>query len=311
MRSRRAGGAFVVAALGLVGACTRTRAVDSTNPPAAATPVAAASARIDTTSADSGDATDARAPVLDGGVTSATSWSPPSASRIDGPHEELALDAGRPVYYAMPRARAEERPFRLVGHLHGMCGPPPYACGKWIGAGTDVGIMVCPTGNARCGDAPNGPPSWEAPTWPELVALMDKDLEAAVAKVEAKRPGSVRADGAILTGYSRGAYAAPAIARKHPNRWRYLVLIEANVPLSVDGLERSGVRAVALVAGEQGTEIGGMQKTQSELERAGFPARLFVMRRTGHLYSEDMEYVMHDALAFVLSHEDAPDAALR
>jgi pimeloyl-ACP methyl ester carboxylesterase len=190
-----------------------------------------------------------------------------------------------------------------------MCGPPSYACGTWIGAGTDVGIMVCPTGNARCGESPYSPPSWEAPSWSELVALMDKDLETAVAKVEAKRPGMIRKEGAILTGYSRGAFAAPVIARRHPGRWRHLVLIEANAPLSADGLRRSGVRSVALVAGEQGNEIAGMRKTQEDLERAGFPAQVFVMRRTGHLYSDDMEHVMHDALTYVLAHEDAPPDA--
>jgi hypothetical protein len=236
-------------------------------------------------------------------------WNPPPPIAIDGPHENLSLDAGRPIYYAMPRGASH--PLRLVGHLHGMCGPPPYACGKWIGAGTGVGLMVCPTGNARCGDSPIGPPSWEAPSWLELVAIMDHDLEAAIAKVEAKHRGILRREGAILTGYSRGAYAAPAITRLHPNRWRHLVLIEANVPLSANGLRSAGVRAVALVAGEQGTEIAGMTKTQLELDKAGYPAKLFVMAKTGHLYSEDMEYVMHEALAFVLEHDagDGEDAS--
>jgi len=234
-------------------------------------------------------------------------WSPPPATSIDGPHQDLALDAGRPVYYALPRERP--LPLRLIGHLHGMCGPPPYACGKWIGAGTDVGMMVCPTGNARCGDSPVGPASWEAPTWAELVERMDEDLETSVAKVQGKRPGSIRRDGAVLTGYSRGAYAAPTIARRHPRRWPYLVLIEANVTLSVASLSASGVRAVALVAGELGTELAGMEKTQRELERDGFPSKLIVMRRTGHPYGEDMEYVMHDALAFVLSHEASHEAS--
>lgn len=192
---------------------------------------------------------------------------------------------------------------RLVGHLHGMCGPPSYACGKWIGAGTDIGVMVCPTGNARCGDPVTGPPSWEATSWSELVATMDRDLEASIAKVEAKRAITIREDGAILTGYSRGAYAAPVIARKRPDRWPYLVLIEADVPLSAASLRGAGVRAVALVAGEQGNEIGGMRRTQTSLEASGFRSKLFVMRGTGHLYSDDMEYVMHEALMFVLAGE--------
>jgi len=228
------------------------------------------------------------------------------AERADGPHE-LPLAPGRSIYYARPRAGAP--PWRLVGHLHGICYPPSYSCGTWLGAAIDVGVLVCPTGNARCGDAGIGPPSWEAPTWEELVATMDGDLERSIAKVEARHRGSIRRDGAILTGFSRGAYAAPVIARLHPGRWPFLVLIEANVPLSVASLRKAGVRAVALVAGEVGTEIAGERKTASELAQAGFPVRLFVMPRVAHLYSDDMDRIMADALAFVLAHERDGDAS--
>ena len=54
---------------------------------------------------------------------------------------------------------------------------------------------------------------------------------------------------------------------------------------------------VALVAGEVGTEIAGERKTVEALMQAGFPARLFVMPGVAHLYSENMEQVMADALA--------------
>jgi hypothetical protein len=223
------------------------------------------------------------------------------AERADGPHE-LTLAPGRPVYYARPRTGRP--PWRLVGHLHGICYPPSYSCGRWLGAAVDVGVLVCPTGNAHCGDAGIGPPSWEAPTWEELVTIMDGDLERSIAKVEAKHRGSIRRDGAILTGFSRGAFAAPVIARLHPGRWPFLVLIEANVPLSAASLRKAGVRAVALVAGELGTELAGERKTEAELAKAGFPVRLFVMPRVAHLYSDDMERIMGEAFAFVLAHEN-------
>jgi hypothetical protein len=224
----------------------------------------------------------------------------PLAERVDGPHE-LPLTAERAVYYALPRSG--ERPWRVVGHLHGICYPPSYSCGRWIGAASDLGVLVCPTGNARCGDSGVGPPSWEAPTWEELVTIMDGDLERSIAKVEAKHRGSIRRDGGVLTGFSRGAYAAPVIARMHPGRWPYLVLIEANVPLAAASLRKAGIRAVALVAGEVGTEIAGERKTAAALEADGFPVRLFVMPRVAHLYSDDMEQIMSDALAFVTGHE--------
>jgi pimeloyl-ACP methyl ester carboxylesterase len=141
---------------------------------------------------------------------------------------------------------------------------------------------------------------------------MDTDLERSIAKVEATRPGSIRRDGAVLTGFSRGAYAAPVLARMHPGRWPYLVLIEADVPLSAASLRKSGVRAVALLAGERGTEIAGERKTQLALEQAGFPSRLIVMPGVAHRYPDDMDRCMSEALAFVLSHEhdgDPPPAA--
>jgi alpha/beta superfamily hydrolase len=132
---------------------------------------------------------------------------------------------------------------------------------------------------------------------------MDADLERSIAKVEAKHPGSTTRSGAVLTGFSRGAYAAPVIARRHPKRWPYLVLIEANVSLSATMLRKAGVRAVALLAGELGTELAGERKTEAELTQAGFPARLFVMPRVGHLYPENMDDLMSQALEFVLAHE--------
>jgi hypothetical protein len=190
-----------------------------------------------------------------------------------------------------------------VGHLHGICYPPSYSAGRWLGAAVDVGVLVSPTGNARCGDANLGPPSWEAPSWEELVATMDADLERSVARVETKHPGSIRRSGAILTGFSRGAFAAPVIARMHPGRWPLLVLIEANAPVTAASLRKAGVRAVAWLAGEVGTEIAGERKSDGELTRAGFPSKLFVMPRVAHLYPDEMDELMRQAFEFVLSHE--------
>jgi hypothetical protein len=219
---------------------------------------------------------------------------------VDGPHF-LPLTADRPIYYAFPAGRPS--PWRLVANFHGICGPPVYACGKWIAAGAEVGALVCPTGNARCGDPATGPASWEGPSWGDLVRTMDRDLETSIAKLDAKYPGAVTRDGAILTGYSRGGYAAAVVVGMHPGRWPYLVVIEADAPLSAAALRAAKVRAVALVAGERGTQIAGMKKTEGALTRAGFPAKLFVMKKTGHLYSEDIEDVMRGALAFVVSQE--------
>ena len=286
---------FVAASAG----CASRATVETPSPPPST--VADAALPSSTSPLDAGAIEDAA--IVDAGAPT-LELHPLDKEAIDGPHEEMSLDAGRPVWYALPKREAGAPPLRLVGHLHGVCGGPPYACGKWIGSGTAAGVMVCPTGNAHCGESPYSPPSWEAATWGELVGLMDQALETSIAKVGAKKKGAFTREGAILTGYSRGAYAAPQIARSHPNRWRHLVLIEANVPLSVAGLKAAGVRSVALVAGEQGDQIPGMRKTEAALEGESYPVKLFVMKKTGHPYSADMEDVMAAALTFVLQHDD-------
>ncbi|WP_146653224.1 hypothetical protein [Labilithrix luteola] len=294
-------------------ACTRTTPSDTAHEPGGNAPSTPGRPEIQPSASvlrPSGDTLDPLSTTTKAAPpTSSTRERPRSPSIVDGPHQ-LLLAPERPIYFAFPNAAGAEAGasghLRLIGHLHGMCGAPSYACGKWVGAAVESGFLICPTGNGRCGDSPVGPPSWEAPSWSELVALMDADLEASIAKVAAKYPSGFRRDGAVLTGYSRGAFAAPVIARRHPGRWPYLVLIEANAPLKVAELCKSGVLAVSLVAGEWGTEIEGERKTETELVAAGFPARLFVMPKTGHLYSDDMERVMHDALAFVLANTKTP-----
>jgi hypothetical protein len=235
---------------------------------------------------DSGDASEAR---------------PLSAIAVDGPHH-LKLEGDRLIYYAFPGdGEANPRPWRLVVNIHGTCGGPEYATGSWIHAGVEVGALVAPTGNAHCGSSPLSPPTWEAPSWGELVHDMDADVDRSVAIVKAHHPRSIRQEGAILTGYSRGGYAVPFLAGMRPGRWPLLLIIEADATLDAASLRRARVRGVALVAGELGDQIAGMRKTQEQLVAASFPARLFVMPSTGHLYSTNIEDVMREALGFLVA----------
>lgn len=287
--------------------CARSAA---TEPPAqgAPVPLAASTRKVPSEVASTTDAAPPGEPAAPVPRPSALPSAParPMSARTDGAHE-LPLAPERTVFYARPlegpSSSAGPRPWRLVGHLHGICHPPSYSAGRWLGAAVDVGVVVSPTGNARCGDPSLGPPSWEAPSWEELVATMDADLERSIAKVLAKHPGSIRREGAILTGFSRGAFAAPVLARLHPGRWPMLVLIEANAPVTAASLRKAGVRAVAWLAGELGTEIAGERRTDAELTSAGFPSRLFVMPRVAHLYPDEMDDLMRQAFEFVLAHE--------
>jgi len=230
-------------------------------------------------------------------VASAVAPTPVSAPRPWGPFE-VPFEGKRNVYFVVPPVKGASK--RLIANLHGVCNPPGYACGYWIGAAADVGFLVCPTGNSHCG-GPSGPPTWSEPA-----TRMDADLERAIATVDAAYPGEISRDGAILTGFSLGGTVAAQIALAHPGRWPYLILTEASPPLDARTLRAAGVRAVAMLAGEIGGQVAGERKTVDRLKRDGFPARLWVMKGAGHHYSADIDALMAEALAFVLASD--PDA---
>lgn len=225
---------------------------------------------------------------------------PPLPPRPIGPYQvPLDPQSKRGVYYVVPRSR--KTPARLLANLHGVCNPPGYACGYWVQAAADRGFLVCPEGNSRCG--PNGPPTWDQP-FPKF----DTDLERAVAEIEKQYPGEISREGAVLTGFSLGAYAAAHIARAHPGRWPHLVLTEANVALDAKDLRKAGVLAVAMIAGERGSQAAGAKATVAKLTREGFPARYWSMKDAGHHYSADIDEIMAEAIDFVIEKKGQRDA---
>lgn len=264
---------FFAISLVVAVACSRTSSAPSSAPAPSidAGEVAAQDASVDT-------AVDVAADV-------------PPAPRAIGPYE-VPFVGKRKVYYAV--AKKSGGPQRLLVNLHGMCNPPGYACGYWLEAGTNEGFMVCPEGNTVCG--PGGPSSWD-----ESFADMDRDLEAAIAIVDAAYPGEISREGSVLTAFSRGAYAAPIIASMHPGRWPYLILAEADVTLNATLLRKAGVKAVVMLAGEWGTQIKGERETVKRLQAEKFPALFLTMKNAGHYYSADIDELMRQALAFVFA----------
>ncbi len=216
-----------------------------------------------------------------------------------GPYEAVMLE-GRPVWWAVPWRKDETR---LIAHLHGQCAPPVYSCGQWLDAGAARGFVVCPTGNEHC-TSPIGPAMWD-----ESFTLMDQDLERAISIAAKKTDGGFTRDGAVLTGFSRGGWAAIELVRMHPGRWPYLVLIEADVTATLAHLRASKVQSMVMIAGEWGTELPGEQKTVDALVAAGYPAKLLVMPKTAHLYSANINDLMAEALDYVTSHRDVSEAS--
>lgn len=280
----------LVVALTAVGAACHKRA------PTKAPPSADAGA-VEDASADSGDGDggaqadeDTPSPSSEPDVDPATDTSPLMIQRVPfAPYPSGIGGRTTPRMAYVVRAKQSQRAPRLLANLHGVCNPPEYACGYWSRAAATWGTLVCPEGNSRCGtDGPS--------TWTQSTAKTDEDLERAIVAA-----GALRTERDILTGFSLGAYAAAEIARRHPGRWAYLILTEADVPLDAAKLRAAGVRAVAMVAGELGTQIHGERRTVAQLTAQKFPAKLFVMKKAGHHYSADVDDVMAEALAFVTS----------
>ncbi|HVK67150.1 MAG TPA: hypothetical protein VM694_21840 [Polyangium sp.] len=206
---------------------------------------------------------------------------------------EIPFLGKRAVFFARPSERAKGH--RLIANLHGVCNPPGYACGYWVNAASRVGFLVCPTGDATCGKA-----AYDAPTWSGSYEKMGEDLEKAIVVVDTAHPGEITREGAILTGFSRGAYAAARIAQVHPGRWPYLVLNEADVQLDGAVLRKAGVRAVAMIAGERSGQVAGERATVAKLVAQGYPAKLWVMPGAGHHYSDNIDEIMAEAMAWLL-----------
>lgn len=204
---------------------------------------------------------------------------------------DIEFVRGRTAYVVAPPG--DTPPRRLVAHLHGLCAQPRWSCGKWRAAAVEVGLLLCPRGDGICADG--------APSWRENDYGADLDLERSIEATTARFP-TIDREGAILTGFSRGAYMAVHIALRHPGRWPYLVLTEGNPVIDAASLRAGGVRAVAMIAGETGLQVDGERQTVRALEAAGFPARLWVMARTGHRYSPEIVAIMREAFAFLAAH---------
>lgn len=216
----------------------------------------------------------------------------PRARAETGPFETPFLGK-RKVWWVAPRT---EGPHRLMAMLHGVCNPPGYTCGLWAETAKDLGFLVCPEGDGNC-----GPSMYDAPTWNEGDTKIDEDLERAISTVETHHPGELARQAPVLLGFSRGAYVAVKIAAAHPGRWPYLVLIEATPALTEKQLRAAGVKGVALLAGEIGSQIQGEKKTAQALAQQGFPARFWVMPGAGHHYSSDIEGILREAVEWVAS----------
>src|SRR5512145_2183450 len=126
---------------------------------------------------------------------------PPGAVWISDGHGSKAL-----VY---PPDDPGPRPIFVM--LHGMCSEPEHECPYFAEAIGHHGWLICPRGNARCGETGS---TWQQPRWREAV-------ERSVQAIHEVFPGELdESPGRTLIGFSLGGIVAMAIAHQDQGRYR-------------------------------------------------------------------------------------------
>jgi hypothetical protein len=189
--------------------------------------------------------------------------------------------------------------------LHGNFDRPEWECETWEPAARPHGWVLCTRGIPRT-DVDRREDRW---TYAGPLPAT-QELEAGVAALEARFPGAVRRDDAWLVGFSLGAIYAASVVRTSTLSFSALILVEGGADVS-DWLARTlhgkGIRAVAYLCGEVTGCAGRARGAAKAWTRAGVAARVFVMPRTGHGYSDDFDPLGREVIAFVNAAARAPE----
>jgi predicted esterase len=189
------------------------------------------------------------------------------------------------VYTPAAAGRARSR----IVLLHGMCDVPEAECPAFAGGSTADRLLVCPRADLLC---EGGGASWSGASRrrSELVETALSRVEAALPERAPERAGDT------LVGFSLGGFAALDVAEKTAGRFRYLVLIGARVEPDALRLQKAGVEAVLLAAGERDMTRAHMAGLAERLRRRGVRARFSSLGNVGHAFADDMDAWFASAL---------------
>lgn len=196
----------------------------------------------------------------------------PRYATLDGP-AKVSTPAGKGVTLLPGSGLDRRSPPPLITVLHGMCLSAEENC-SFVGAIAEGrAILVCPEGNATCGD--------RSASWDGLPKVRAAYVHAGVAAAQSaldEDTDPLRGD--VLFGSSRGAFVArDVIYEGTQGRWAGVVLVGAAIVLDPDKVRRAGVRRVLLAAPDFDGAAPTMRRAQAVLCGAGLPARSW--RRRG------------------------------
>jgi predicted esterase len=194
-------------------------------------------------------------------------------------------------------ARAASKESTIV-FLHGMCDTPENECAYLHVAATGFGDLVCPRANGRCS---NGNAIWQG-----SFAQRRAPVDAALVALEERRGPLAKPTGpTVLIGFSQGAYEAVNLVTHEEGPYTHLVLIGANVEPDARTLQRHGIRAVILASGDFDGAMPTMKRSASALARAGMRAKFESLGKVGHSFAQNMREWTEQALAWLLSSDNA------
>jgi pimeloyl-ACP methyl ester carboxylesterase len=185
----------------------------------------------------------------------------------------VSLDDGRVARVKAPARAASAAPVTVM--LHGLCNDPQITCEWFLPGELGNEWQVCPRGNVACGG--------DTYQWGGSPAAKQRLVAGFLSHVEAGDAGAASAEGAVLVGFSQGAYAAAEIVRAGPGPFVGVVIAGAPIELSLEELRRAGIRRAAFAAGDYDSARPALEHAAANLSRRGFEARYASLGKVGHV----------------------------
>jgi pimeloyl-ACP methyl ester carboxylesterase len=217
---------------------------------------------------------------------------------VDGFRDAVAFVPG-----LVPNDGARKHP--VIVALHGNYDRPEWQCEVWRGIVGEGAFIVCPRGVPRS-DAPASEDRW---TWKGLAAT-EREVEAAVAALEARYPERARNGQRVLVGFSLGGTMAARLATRRPEVYSRLVLVEGGsdvwtLAVARRFLKGGGVRVLAACG--QSACFPRFRHLDWAFKTAGLPLRVVGSRSAGHTYAgevasaiaENWRWLVEDDPAFI------------
>lgn len=220
---------------------------------------------------------------------------PEPAARIQEEPEIVVVDAGLApiagewletlgeVKVSVPLGATSARP--LIVAAHGAGDRPEWACSGWRGVTDAYAFIACP----------HGSPFGDAYAWSSLEQIEQRILDAEQV-ARARWPSYIDPGPIILVGFSQGARLVSVLARKHPDRWSSVVLLEGGYDETAwafgPAFAKGGKRIVLACSTWHCAE--GFEGGAKSLRDAHVDSRLVDLGNLGHHMGPTVTNGMHE-----------------